>query len=127
MAIRTDAQVIALDADETDPATMYDPALTYYADGTRVVMRARGQERRGVTFGRTKGGAVYGSQAVRWDDGGEDLVAPHVLSWDEDAERSPECENCRTPVREYLSGWQHVYRGLSYGCPEAAPAEASAV
>lgn len=58
---------------------MYDPELTYFADGTDVVMRARGEERRGVTYGVSEDGATYARQAVRWDDGGEDLIAPHVL------------------------------------------------
>ncbi|MFF4155173.1 hypothetical protein ACFYZU_33810 [Streptomyces sp. NPDC001651] len=60
---------------------MFDPELSYYADGTRVVMRARGTERCGTTFGMAASGLpnVYAFQAVRWDGGGADLVAPHVL------------------------------------------------
>jgi len=72
-------RVRPLDADETRPATMFDPELTYYADGTAVIMRARNQERSGVTFGMADDVATYAFQAVRWDDGGADLVAPHVL------------------------------------------------
>ncbi|MCL3999189.1 hypothetical protein M4438_37855, partial [Streptomyces lavenduligriseus] len=68
-----------LASDVTRPATMFDPALTYYADGTHVVMRARGTERSGLTFGTAEGAAPYAYQAVRWDDVGADLVAPHVL------------------------------------------------
>ncbi|MHC3392830.1 hypothetical protein ACLQ2E_25690 [Streptomyces lavendulocolor] len=68
-----------LASDVTRPATMFDPALTYYADGTHVVMRARGTERSGRTFGVAEGAASYAYQAVRWDDVGADLVAPHVL------------------------------------------------
>lgn len=68
-----------LASDVTRPATMFDPALTYYADGTHVVMRARGTERSGRTFGVAEGAAPYAYQAVRWDDVGADLVAPHVL------------------------------------------------
>ncbi|MGC0379987.1 hypothetical protein [Streptomyces sp. SAI-129] len=68
-----------LASDLTRPATMFDPALSYYADGTHVVMRARGTERFGHTFGMAEGAASYAYQAVRWDDGGADLVAPHVL------------------------------------------------
>ncbi|KOT46800.1 hypothetical protein ADK41_01050 [Streptomyces caelestis] len=67
-----------LASDVTRPATMFDPALTYYADGTHVVMR-RGTERSGRTFGVAEGAAPYAHQAVRWDDVGADLVAPHVL------------------------------------------------
>ncbi|MEV7245150.1 hypothetical protein AB0N92_28465 [Streptomyces sp. NPDC093248] len=37
-----------LASDLTRPATMFDPALSYYADGTHVVMRARGTERLGT-------------------------------------------------------------------------------
>ncbi|MEV7839108.1 hypothetical protein [Streptomyces albidoflavus] len=68
-----------LASDVTRPATMFDPTLTYYADGTHVVMRARGTERSGHTFGMAEGAAPYAFQAVRWDDGGADLIAPHVL------------------------------------------------
>ncbi|WP_461061231.1 hypothetical protein [Streptomyces pseudoechinosporeus] len=75
----TEARVRHLDTDEVRPATMFDPALIYYADSTPVVMRAKGTERTGVTFGMAEGAAAYAFQAVRWDDGGADLVAPHVL------------------------------------------------
>ncbi|MFD4609986.1 hypothetical protein ACFWOT_18170 [Streptomyces sp. NPDC058440] len=68
-----------LASDVTRSATMFDPALTYYADGTDVVMRARGTECSGRTFGMAEGAASYAFQAVRWDDGGADFVAPHVL------------------------------------------------
>ncbi|WDN56173.1 hypothetical protein [Streptomyces clavuligerus] len=68
-----------LESDLTRPATMFDPALTYYADGTQVVMRARGTERSGRTFGMAEGGAPYAFQTVRWDNGSADLVAPQVL------------------------------------------------
>ncbi|MEU5137081.1 hypothetical protein [Streptomyces californicus] len=69
-----------LASDVHRPATALDPALTYYADGTHVVMRARGATRTGRTFGVAEGSASYPYQAVRWDDLGADLVAPHVLS-----------------------------------------------
>ncbi|MEU8544540.1 hypothetical protein AB0C52_31865 [Streptomyces sp. NPDC048717] len=68
-----------LASDVTCPATMFNPALIYYADGTHVIMRARGTERSGYTFGMADGAATYAFQAVRWDDGGADLIAPHVL------------------------------------------------
>lgn len=67
-----------LASDVTRPATMFDPALTYYADGTHLVMRARGTERLGHAFGMADG-TPYAFQAVRWEDGGADLIAPHVL------------------------------------------------
>ncbi|MEU4111093.1 MULTISPECIES: hypothetical protein [Streptomyces] len=67
-----------LASDATRPATMFDPALTYYADGTHLVMRARGTERLGHAFGMADG-TPYAFQAVRWEDGGADLIAPHVL------------------------------------------------
>ncbi|MGX5184947.1 hypothetical protein ACWKT5_19490 [Streptomyces avermitilis] len=80
-------RVRPLAADTVTAATMFDPELTYYADGTRVVMRAKGNERTGTTFGMADGTAPYAYQAVRWDDGGADLVAPHVLHRaDRDAE-----------------------------------------
>ncbi|MGW0889293.1 hypothetical protein ACWDYA_14145, partial [Micrococcus luteus] len=72
----------SLDADVVTPRTMFDPELTYYADGTRVVMRAAKEtERTGTTFGMAGSGLpnVYAFQAVRWDDGSADLIAPHVL------------------------------------------------
>ncbi|MEU3050515.1 hypothetical protein ABZ705_29100 [Streptomyces sp. NPDC006984] len=72
-------RVRPLDADTVMAATMFDPELAYYADGTRVVMRAKDSERTGTTFGMADGAAPYAYQAVRWDDGGADLVAPHVL------------------------------------------------
>ncbi|MFK0154210.1 hypothetical protein ACIQVK_19320 [Streptomyces sp. NPDC090493] len=74
-------RVRPLDADTVTAATMFAPQLTYYADGTQVVMRAKDTERTGVTFGMAGSGLpnVYAYQAVRWDDGGADLVAPHVL------------------------------------------------
>lgn len=68
-----------LDADTVTAATMFHPELTYYTDGTRVVMRAKDTERTGTTFGMADGAAPYAYQAVRWDDDGADLVAPHVL------------------------------------------------
>ncbi|MBL1115354.1 hypothetical protein JK364_23575 [Streptomyces sp. 110] len=72
-------RVRPLDADTVTAATMFDPELTYYADGTRVVMRAQDAERTGTTFGMAHGAAAYAYQAVCWVDGGADLVAPHVL------------------------------------------------
>ncbi|MFD4574251.1 hypothetical protein ACFWNK_19815 [Streptomyces sp. NPDC058417] len=74
-------RVRPLDADTVTAPTMFDPELTYYADGTRVVMRAKDTERTGTTFGMAGSGLpnVYAYQAVRWDDGDADLVAPHVL------------------------------------------------
>ncbi|MGW3971052.1 hypothetical protein ACWEFD_17355 [Streptomyces ardesiacus] len=72
-------RVRPLDADTVTTATMFDPELTYYTDGTRVVMRAKDTERTGTTFGVADGAAPYAYQAVRWDNGGADLVAPHVL------------------------------------------------
>lgn len=75
------------------PKTAFDPELEYYADGTRVVARTTGVERHGTTFGMTEGSAtMYGFQAIRWDDGGEDLVAPHVVYRAEQQEVN--CKNC---------------------------------
>ncbi|MDX3020120.1 hypothetical protein [Streptomyces acidiscabies] len=81
-------RVRPLDADTVTAVTMFDPELTYYADGTRVVMRAKDTERTGTTFGMADGAAPYAYQAVRWEDGGADLVVPHVLHRaDQDAEQ----------------------------------------
>ena len=71
--------VKALDADVTLTANQFDPELTYFADGTPVEMRWTGGERRGMTVGMSEDVAPYAFQAVRWDDGTEDGVAPHVL------------------------------------------------
>jgi hypothetical protein len=71
----------ALEVDETTEPNQFDPALTYYADGTPVVMRARGEVRRGVAAGRIAG-HPYDFQVVRWNGGGTDHVAPHVLHRD---------------------------------------------
>ncbi|MDH6489622.1 hypothetical protein [Streptomyces sp. SAI-127] len=82
-------RVHPVEADTVTAATMFDPELTYYADGTRVVMRAKDTERTGTTFGKAGSGLpnVYAYQAVRWDDGDADLIAPHVLHRaDQDAE-----------------------------------------
>ena len=70
------------------PAGMFDPELTYYADGTHVVVHgaattggALRNGRTGVTQGRTVGSFPYPFQVVRWDDDGTtDNVAPHVLA-----------------------------------------------
>lgn len=81
-------RVLSLDADLVTAPTMFDPELTYYVDGTRVVMRAKGAERSGTTFGMAWSGLpnVYAYQAVRWDDGDADLIAPHVLHRAEQAD-----------------------------------------
>lgn len=74
-----------LSTDLIVPASMFDPELTYYADGTRVVVRGAHPAaslpngRRGVAAGKVSG-APYAFQRVVWDDGGEDDVAPHVLA-----------------------------------------------
>jgi hypothetical protein len=70
--------VRSLHGHETEPATMFDPPLTYWADGTALVMRARGEHRRGIAAGRIAG-HPYDYQVVRWADGSTDNVAPHVL------------------------------------------------
>ena len=72
----------ALATDETTEPTMFDPALTYYADRTPVVMRARDQVRHGLAEGRIAG-HPYDLQLVRWEDGSPDHVAPHVLHRDD--------------------------------------------
>jgi hypothetical protein len=71
----------ALEVDEVTEPNYFDPTLTFYADGTPVVMRAGGQTRRGVAAGRITG-HLYDFQVVRWNDGGTDHVAPHVLHRD---------------------------------------------
>lgn len=74
------ADVEHLAEDTTVPATVFDPELTYYADGTRVRMTWSGGTKEGTTFGRYIGAGPYAFQAVRWDDGSEDGVAPHTLT-----------------------------------------------
>lgn len=67
-------------------ANMFDPELTFYADGTRVVVRGVSplasdmwDGRTGVTVGRLPA-FPYGYQAVQWDDNGQvDNVVPHIL------------------------------------------------
>lgn len=80
--------VTPLVEDVVRPAGMFDPELTYYADGTHVVVRGAAplnstvrNGRTGVTQGRTAGSSPYPFQVVRWDDDGTtDNVAPHVLA-----------------------------------------------
>lgn len=67
-----------LPQDVTVPATYFDPALTYYADGTPVRIVWDGDTREGVATGRVKG-SPYDFQRVTWADGSQDNVAPHVL------------------------------------------------
>ncbi|OEV12468.1 hypothetical protein [Streptomyces nanshensis] len=64
--------------DETRPATTYHQELTLFADETPVVMRTEGTEQNGVTFGVWDTG-TRPYQAVRWNDGGADLVGPPFL------------------------------------------------
>ncbi|UQA95656.1 hypothetical protein [Streptomyces halobius] len=73
------ATVKPLAEDFTAPATMFDPELTYYADGTAVVMRWEGGEKAGTTIGMTVDRSPYQYQAVRFEDGTTSNVAPHVL------------------------------------------------
>lgn len=82
------SNVEAVTADRIVPAGMFDPELTYYADGTHVVMRAQGTEQRGVTIGMTTNAGPYQFQAVRFADGTVKNVAPHVLHRDDIAEQA---------------------------------------
>ncbi|WP_431983937.1 hypothetical protein [Streptomyces qinglanensis] len=82
-----EARVLALDADERRPATMFDPELTYYGDGTAVAVRGDGKT--GTTFGVVPG-EPYAYQAVRWADGSADAVAPHILHRADSAPRQDE-------------------------------------
>lgn len=85
-AEKSDVEAVA--ADKVVPAGMFDPELTYYADGTHVVMRAQGTEQRGVAVGMTTDAGPYQFQAVRFADGTVKNVAPHVLHRDDVAEQS---------------------------------------
>lgn len=78
-AATVEAGITPIDADVTVPAGMFDPELTYFADGTHVVMRAQGTEQHGVTVGMTTDAGPYQFQAVRFADGTVKNVAPHVL------------------------------------------------
>lgn len=82
------SHVEALTADKVVPAGMFDPELTYYADGTHVVMRAQGTEQQGIAVGMTTDAGPYQFQAVRFADGTVKNVAPHVLHRDEIAEQA---------------------------------------
>lgn len=82
------SHVEALTADKVVPAGMFDPELTYYADGTHVVMRAQGTEQQGVAVGMTTDAGPYQFQAVRFADGTVKNVAPHVLHRDEIAKQA---------------------------------------
>lgn len=81
-----DPRVVPVAETFSTGANFFDPSLTLYADGTRVVVRGVSQlasdmwdGRTGVTVGRLPA-FPYGFQAVRWDDSGKvDNVAPHVL------------------------------------------------
>jgi hypothetical protein len=70
-----------LTEDATTRATIFDDALTYYADGTRVIRR--GHDPRPDTVGTTAGMTVdavpYQLQVVNWDNGNTTHTAPHVL------------------------------------------------
>ncbi|MBT2492364.1 hypothetical protein J7E96_28410 [Streptomyces sp. ISL-96] len=78
-AVEPPARIKALTEDVTTPATMFDPELTYYADGTPVVMRWTGGEKPGTTAGMTVDRGPYAFQAVTFEDGTTSNVAPHVL------------------------------------------------
>lgn len=75
----TPTAIKPLPQDVTTPATMFDPELTYYADGTPVVMRWTGGEKSGTTAGMTVGRRPYAFQAVTFEDGTTSNVAPHAL------------------------------------------------
>jgi len=78
-------EVERLDADDIRPGTMFDPPLTYYADGTPVVMEVLGELRRGLAAGRVDA-QPYPWQRVLWADNTETNVAPHVLQRDDAAD-----------------------------------------
>lgn len=109
-----------LDRNYTTAPTMFDPALTYYADGTPVVMRWAGGEKRGVACGMSTDKGPYQFQAVTWDDGGADLVAPHVLHVIEPAPtedtvpeiREDNCRNCSHGVSD-ITGYVVAYSRIS--------------
>lgn len=65
----------------TTEATASEPAFTYYADGTdvMVVWDEGRKSRRGTTAGMTTNTRPYPFQLVRWSDGTTDTVAPHVI------------------------------------------------
>lgn len=87
-AATVEARITSINADVTVPAGMFDPELTYFADGTHVVMRAQGTEQYGVTVGMTTDASPYQFQAVRFADGTVKNVAPHVLHRNDVAEQA---------------------------------------
>lgn len=76
-----EAEVTSLAEDFTTPPSMFaaESELTYYADGTRVIVRGSSKDgRTGTTIG-VKHAFPYPFQAVRWDDGDSSCIAPHPL------------------------------------------------
>lgn len=68
-----------LQNDVTVQATMFDPELTYYRDGTAVAVRWAGGEQLGTTAGMTTDRRPYPFQVVRYQDGSTVNAAPHVV------------------------------------------------
>jgi hypothetical protein len=74
----TQTQTRPLPDDFQSQPNIWDAALTYYADGTRVARRGHPQTA-GTTAGITVDAVAYQFQVVDWDDGGRTNTAPHVL------------------------------------------------
>lgn len=82
----SDPRVVPVPETVATARTMFEPSLTFYADGTRVAVQdvsALASDmwngRTGVTVGY-RPAFPYGFQAVRWDDSGRvDNVVPHIL------------------------------------------------
>ena len=74
-------RVRPLDADTVTAATMFDPELTYYTDGTRVVMRAKDAERTGTTFGMAGSGLPNGPSSTTRRAPGAWHATPRTATW----------------------------------------------
>ncbi len=77
----TPTPTVPLAADVKVPATMFLPELTFYADGTELMMIWDGgrKGRRVTTVGMTKGAVGQEFQACRYPDGSVHNVDPRVL------------------------------------------------
>jgi hypothetical protein len=72
---------VPLAEDVTVPADRWNPATTFYADGTELMMIWDGgrKSRRVVTMGMTQGAVAHEFQACRYPDGSIHNVDPRVL------------------------------------------------
>lgn len=94
----TKTQTAPLSDDLTVKATMWDPELTYYRDGTRVLRRGIAKPTHGTAVGITLDAIPYQFQVVKWDDGTETNTAPHVLVKVHEQHLWQPCPACGYPL-----------------------------